>query len=429
MLSSGATNDRLPGSPGSAAFARKTGRRIRWKRWAVALPLIVVSAITFNGPAPAEPRLIPDEVAFAVSQVEPRWSVANAQALLAVIGEAQTEGLDPADYHADALGAAVALGRPGPELDALANAAALRLAHDYADGRIDDKKAFDWHFQPPTDPNRLASALGAALDAGQVDSWLRGLLPDNEQYRALKAAYASTPPSEIAVRDQLRANLERWRWMPRALGDRYIYVNVPAYRLELINGGIAEASYNVVVGAPKTPTPQLLLQAQSVVANPSWTLPPSVLKEGGWQRKGYKVSRRSDGSLMVRQAPGPLNALGRIKIDMPNSHAIYLHDTPNKTVFDRDDRALSHGCIRVQNIEELAALLQSGVGLDEALADPSITRVLQLEKSVPVYIVYFTARAEPDGTVTLLDDPYQRDQAMLDHLGGAIGGAVRMAAR
>lgn len=429
MLSIGATKDMLSGSPGSSAFARKIRRRIGWKRWAAALPLIAVSALTFNAPAAAESRLADDNVAAAVSQAEPRWSVANAKMLLEVIEESSREGLDPADYRVDAIRSAVAAGRPGPELDALANGAALSLAQDYAGGRIDDKQSLDWHFPSSADPNRLNIELGEALAADRVADWLRGLAPNNEQYRALKAAYASTPASEIAVRDQLRVNLERWRWMPRALGDRYIYVNVPAYRLELMNGGVAEASYNVVVGAPKTPTPQLLLQAQSVVANPSWTLPPSVLREGGWQRKGYKISRRSDGSLMVRQAPGPRNALGRIKIDMPNPHAIYLHDTPNKAVFDRDDRALSHGCIRVQNIQELAALLQGGVELDEALADSSTTRVLQLEKSVPVYIVYFTAEAEPDGTVTLLDDPYQRDQAMLDRMGGTIGPAVQMAAR
>ncbi|RYG23352.1 MAG: L,D-transpeptidase, partial [Burkholderiales bacterium] len=272
------------------------------------------------------------------------------------------------------------------------------------------------------------AALGEALAAGKVDQWLRGLLPDNAQYRALKAAYAST--ADIAERNQLRANLERWRWMPRSLGDRYIYVNVPSYRLELMSGGVQEASFTVVVGAPKTPTPQLSLQAQSVVANPSWTLPPSVLKEGGWQRKGYTVSKRSDGSLMVRQAPGPRNALGRIKIDMPNEHAIYLHDTPNKAAFDRDDRALSHGCIRVQNIQELAALLEGGAGLDEALADPAQTKVLQLEKSVPVYLAYFTAQANVDGTVDLLNDPYKRDQATLARLGRAgVGGAMVIAAR
>ena len=416
----------------SPAFARRAGRHCKLRHWLGSIPLIAVATFTFNGPAPAgSPSTGPitGDVASAVAQVQERWSPANARALLAAVEESSQEGLDPAYYQADALRAAVSAGRTGPELDALANAAALSLAHDYADGRIDDKKSLDWHFHPPIDSNQLSLALDGALAAGRVDVWLRSLLPDNEQYRALKAAYASTPPSDIAVRDQLRANLERWRWMPRALGDRYIYVNVPAFRLDLMNGGIAEGSYDVIVGAPETPTPQLLVQAQSVIANPSWTLPPSVLREGGWGGRGYKVSRRADGSLMVRQAPGPRNALGRIKIDMPNSQAIYLHDTPHKSLFDREDRALSHGCIRVRDIEELATLLEGGIELREALAEPLQTKVLQLQKSVPVYIVYFTAQAEADGAVRLLDDPYRRDHAVLDRLRGAAGQAAQMAVR
>ncbi len=311
----------------------------------------------------------------------------------------------------------------------IANAAALRLAHDYADGRIDDKDSYDWHLGKPADTNKLAAGLNDALDSDHLAKWLRNLLPDSEQYRALRAAYAQTDPSDSNTRAVLRANLERWRWMPRDLGERYIYVNVPSYQLELMNGGMVEASYNVVVGAPKTPTPQLALMAQSVVANPSWTLPPSVMKEGHWQNKGFTATKIADGYRVV-QAPGPKNALGRIKIDMPNAHAIYLHDTPNKAAFDRDSRALSHGCVRVQNIEALAASLADSSKLDEALETPTKTKVLQLEKSVPVYIVYFTAQVDPDGSVRMLPDPYGRDTKLIMAMGGTVGGpAVRMAAR
>lgn len=410
----------------SKAFARRRARRSA-KAWLATLPLIAVTALTFNGPAPAE--MSSDMQIESVARQEGRWSMDNARMLVSLIEESALEGLEPSNYRLAELKSAVDSGRNGDALDMLATSAALTLAHDYADGRIEDKQAFDWHITTPADPNLLQRNLDDALSQGRLRAWMQGLLPDNAQYRALKAAYAATSPADSAKRELLRANLERWRWMPRNLGDRYIYVNVPSYRLELINGGVEEASFNVVVGAPKTPTPQLALQAQSVVANPSWTLPPSVLKEGRWQGKGYSVTRRADGSLSVRQAPGPRNALGRIKIDMPNPHAIYLHDTPQKTAFDRTDRALSHGCVRVQNIEELAALLHGGVELDEALADPAKTKVLQLQKSVPVYIVYFTAEAQPDGTIRYFDDPYQRDQALLGRIGAQGGSAVQMAAR
>lgn len=411
----------------SSAFAR---RRMPGphKAWLSSLPLIAVAALTFNGPAPAEMSSNGplDSVA---AQQQGRWSIDDVRILAGLIEESALEGLDPSDYRLAELKSALDAGEPGAALDALAASAALMLAHDYADGRVEDKRALDWHMTSPADINLLQRGLEGALARGDLRAWMRGLLPDNAQYRALRAAYAATSPTDAATREQLRANLERWRWMPRDLGERYIYVNVPSYRLELIDGGVREAGFNVVVGAPKTPTPQLALQAQSVVANPSWTLPPSVLKEGRWQGKGYSVTRRADGSLRVRQAPGPRNALGRIKIDMPNPHAIYLHDTPQKAAFERSDRALSHGCVRVQNIEELAALLQEGIELDDALADPAKTKVLQLEKSVPVYIVYFTAEAQPDGTIRYFSDPYQRDQALLSKISAPGGGAVRMAAR
>ncbi len=413
-------------SIGSKAFERPRSGRSRLRHLLAGVPLIAVAAFTINGSAPAE--ISPEQLIPAIVHEEGRWSVPNAKALLGVIEASAAEGLDPASYNVDALRNAVALENTGPEMDGIATAAALSLAHDYADGRIDDKKALDWHFAPTLDSGQVELALTQALATGQIDTWLRSLLPDSHQYRALKAAYAMTPATDSTARDQLRANLERWRWMPRSLGDNHIYVNVPAYQLRLVEGGVEQASYNVIVGAPETPTPQLFLYAQSVVANPSWTVPESITKAGGLRGGGYSYTRRPDGSVKVVQAPGPSNALGRVKIDMPNPLSIYLHDTPVKSAFKREDRALSHGCIRVQNIEELAAQLRGSADLEEALANPSKTKVLQLEKSVPVYIVYFTAQADSDGTVTLLDDPYGRDQALVDKLGGP-GGSMVLAIR
>lgn len=416
-----------PSTPSAnRAFARPR-KRPSMKRWLAVLPLAMVAGFTFNGTAPAG---ITQETPanLGASQTEGRWSANQAKDLLDMIEKSEGEGLNPADYNVDALRAAVNARQHGPALDALANASALRLAHDFADGRIDNKAEFDWHMAPTVDANQLASGLNDALDRDRLSNWLRGLLPNHEQYRALRAAYADARGDE-RLREQLRANLERWRWMPRDLGSRYIYVNVPSYRLSVMKDGVEEAEYNVVVGSPKTPTPQLALNAQSVVANPTWTVPQSILKNGGVKGRGFTYTRNRDGSVRAVQAPGPTNALGRIKIDMPNRHAIYLHDTPNRSVFDRENRALSHGCVRVQNIEELAAMLQGGDGLDEALADPAKTRVFQLEKSVPVYLAYFTAEAAADGSVRYVGDPYGRDQALLRKLGASPGGTVQMAAR
>jgi len=115
---------------------------------------------------------------------------------------------------------------------------------------------------------------------------------------------------------------------------------------------------------------------------------------------------------------------------MPNPHAIYLHDTPNKAVFNREQRALSHGCVRVENIAELAASLADGSKLDAALENPRQTRTIQLERSVPVYIVYFTAQADPDGRLRMLPDPYSRDGQLVARLGTMPNASpVRLAAR
>jgi len=415
------------------AFARPQPARARSRHWLGALPLaaplLAAACLTFNQAARAEPALDAAPQATASSTERSRWSPAAATRLVELIEESKQEGLNPHDYQADALRAAIAAGAKGPEFDSLVNISALGLAHDYASGRIDDKASLDWHIAPPIDLNMLAAGLDRALAAGELADWLQGLLPQNAEYRALKAAYASADPADTATRDRLRANLERWRWMPRALGDRYLYVNVPSYRLALVDNGSEQASYNVVVGTAKTPTPQLAFAAQSIIANPDWILPPSVLKEGKWRNGGYAISRRADGSPLVRQPPGPKNALGRIKIDMPNPFAIYLHDTPQKGAFERQDRALSHGCIRVQNIEDLAALLYDRDSLDEALANPSRTRVFKLERSVPVYIVYFTALPQPDGSTRFFDDPYDRDRAVVARLDGATEQIVRVAAR
>lgn len=398
-------------------------------RWGAVIPILAIVAIARGtGPASAQETIVAAPVASAVPAG--RWSPDSARTLLKAIEGSAAEGLNPTDYSADSLRAAINLGQRGPILDAAADSAALKLAHDYADGHVTDKARFDWHIADSMDAAALNAGLAKALAENSVDLWLQSLLPDNDQYRALRAAYAQTDPSDAATRETLRTNMERWRWMPRKLGDHYLYVNIPTYRLQDMQNGVEQAAYKVVVGAPDTPTPQLALQAQSIIVNPSWNLPPTVLKEGKIRpgasaaAKGYRFTRRADGSMAIKQAPGPQNALGRIKFDMPNPWSIYLHDTPSKWAFAKSDRALSHGCVRVQNIDQLAASLRDDGAVDEALADRE-TKTLQFQKSLPVYIVYFTAQADADGKIRYLDDPYRRDQQMAS----TMNAKVQMASR
>ena len=361
-----------------------------------------------------------------------RWTPAAARDLLSAIEAADREGLTPADYDPATLRQAIDAGQ-GAALDVAAETSARALAQDYLFGRVKDREAFDWHIERSAyDGLALKTGLAKAIAEDKVRPWLRSLLPADPQYLALRTALAdATDAREVAL---IRANMERWRWMPRQLGAEYLYVNLPTYRLRVMRDGVEAASYTVVVGAPKTPTPQLAVAAERVVVNPWWTLPPNVLAEGKRYSpaKGFVYARAASGKMMVRQRPGPANALGRIKIDMPNDHAIYLHDTPSKAAFAKKDRALSHGCIRVEGIDQLAGELEGDGRVADALSG-NATMTIALGQSMPVYIVYLTAEADAAGKVSPLADIYGRDAAMLAALdsGAArrLGGGARLAAR
>jgi murein L,D-transpeptidase YcbB/YkuD len=247
---------------------------------------------------------------------------------------------------------------------------------------------------------------------GGIAQVLDSLLPTHAQYLGLRQALAATPETDEARRDLIRTNMERWRWMPRNLGERHVIVNVPAFTAAVVENGQVIARHRTVVGARRTPTPQLMSNAVAVTFNPWWHVPQSIIRELGSTR-GYEV-RRNGNQLIVRQPPGPRNALGRLKIEMPNDHAIFLHDTPAQALFSRPVRAFSHGCVRTQNIRDFAAVLLAPTGQwDRAAIDAAIAtgenQQTQLAAPVPVYIAYFTAAATNDGNIVSYEDIYGRD--------------------
>lgn len=364
-----------------------------------------------------------DEIPTAIVAPAMHWGKAAARDLVAIVEGARSEGLDPADYRLADLRRALD-GDAGPALDEVANAAALALAHDYYFGRVTDRSGMQWMIaRSPDEEAQLPARLQAAIDDGKLRDYFAALLPSDPRYLALRDALADAAPGP--GRDRLRVNMERWRWMPRSIATNYLYVNVPSYRLQVINDGISLSTYDVVVGAKDTPTPQLLSPTGSLVVNPAWYVPPSIVRKSGIRagRGGYVRRITGDGSYTVVQPPGPRNALGRIKFNLDNNQAIYLHDTNVKSVFARDDRALSHGCIRVKDIDQLAAeLMGEGGGdataLEEALASAR-TATLQLPQTWPVYIVYFTADVDPaTGEMVTYGDPYDYDARVLAALDG-----------
>lgn len=235
-------------------------------------------------------------------------------------------------------------------------------------------------------------------------------------YRAaVEAAYgAETDPERRAI---LSANLDRWRALPSQLGQRYLMVNVPAQEVVLWENGIPVERWDVIVGRPRTPTISFSAEVSGVNLNPWWYVPQSIVREsvGALVRNNPAEARRrgyvaSGGS--YRQRPGPGNALGRMKLVMPNSHAIYLHDTPARHLFEREVRTFSHGCIRVRDAMGFAARL---VGVSrtelETMASDGQTRTVSLAAPVPVHITYFTAVPEQSGQLRYLSDIYGRDPA------------------
>jgi murein L,D-transpeptidase YcbB/YkuD len=298
------------------------------------------------------------------------------------------------------------------------------LASDLALGHVRGDDRGQWFIDDPDlDGERLDVLLRAAVQQRRVGEALRNLLPTHPQYAALREALAKTPATEADKINRIRLNMDRWRWLPRDLGERYIIVNVPAYTAALVENGVTTSRHRAVAGATKTPTPQISAVATGVIFNPWWEVPKSIEKEVRGKR-GYIAVRNDDGDIIRwRQPPGPSNALGRIKFVMPNPEAIYLHDTNARGLFDTKARAYSHGCIRTEHIMLLAKkLLTESEGsewteerIDAALASKKSIQA-NFAEPLPVYIVYMSSAALTDGGIKDYADIYKRDDEVIEAL-------------
>jgi L,D-transpeptidase YcbB len=355
--------------------------------------------------APAQPAPLPPQP----------WTVPDVQALLAYIQGIGKEGLDPADYDPQGLAAALAAGDP-IALNQVASDRFSRVASDLALGHTNGKDRVDWSIKDPDlDGGRTDQLLRWALLTHQVAETLNGLLPVHPQYAALKRALEITPAAQTAAIDRIRLNMDRWRWLPQHLGERYIIVNVPAYTAALVENGETISRHHAVAGKISTPTPQLSAVATGVILNPWWEVPTSISGEVAG-KKGFVAVRKDDGSIQRwRQPPGPTNALGQVKFVMPNSKAIYLHDTNARSRFNSKVRAFSHGCIRTQDVLKLATILLGEGGTE--WTPEKVDATLESGKSVqanfpeplPVYIVYMSSAATVDGRIIDYPDIYKRD--------------------
>ncbi|HVY52131.1 MAG TPA: L,D-transpeptidase family protein [Devosia sp.] len=245
-------------------------------------------------------------------------------------------------------------------------------------------------------------------------------------------------------KDDIIANMERWRWEPNDFGAFHVEVNIPQFTVWIMKDGVPVHSTRVVVGRPTNQTPVFSDEIEDIVVNPYWNVPPSIAvneikphlmadpyylqSQNMEMLSGSKVidasavdwSSTNINNFHIRQRPGGLNALGQIKFLFPNEHDVYLHDTPSKSLFARAYRAYSHGCIRVQNPMDFAgALLETNPDITEAKLEDMVgnsEKWVVLKHHIPVHLMYFTLRVDDDGTIRSYGDVYGHNKKLIELL-------------
>jgi len=311
------------------------------------------------------------------------------------------------------------------DTDSPTRLAALR-ARLFAEGFISDSAS---NTEPAPDSAATKTARAKRTGPGVFDATLagavaafqarHGIVVDSMLGKETLDAMNVSPRYRLA---QIAANLERYRWMPRTLGSRYIMVNVPQFHLEAFDSGQKTLEMKVIVGKDyeDKATPVFSDSMEYVVFRPFWNVTPDIAaKEIFPKGPDFLAANNMEvyddhGRRAVRQRPGPKNSLGLAKFIFPNDYNIYLHDTPNGELFNKDVRAFSHGCIRVEKPAELAqwALGWPADRVEEAMQNGKDNHQVNLPKKIPVYIVYFTTYVS-DGQLYFGNDLYDRDSKLI----------------
>lgn len=292
--------------------------------------------------------------------------------------------------------------------------------------------------------------LVAAVEQFQASA---GQKPDGIVGPGTLAAMNGTGADSTA---DIIANMERWRWVPHEVAPVYVMVNIPEFMVRVVVNEQTIHETRVVVGTEKNQTPIMSENMKYMVFNPSWNVPPGIIKNEmlpklqsdpyALERQGIDVVRngrivdpgsvdwsRGTQGYSFRQPPGERNALGNMKFMFPNKHAVYLHDTPSRALFARERRAFSHGCVRVHEPLKFAEVIFS-VGVNDQWDQKRISKLIgggekhvSLQRSFPVHLVYFTTYVDGNGKLVSREDIYGTNEAVKATLG--LGGARRMADR
>lgn len=384
---------------------------------------------------------------YEARQWRPAWTTEAEASLNAALGTADRHGLNPDEFRRP-----LANAREGAAREAALSLAALDYAEALGRGKTDPRQ-LERIYEIPRPAPDLTGGLERVLSGdGDVRRWLDSLAPQDADYLALSAAYLEAkrqvdgarghPTTEQTDRMRtLAVNLERRRWLDRNPARTRIDVNTASTMLVYWRDGTPRDTRRVVVGsAGERATPSLATPMFQLIANPTWTVPRSIGTSAGYlARHGFIVR----GERRV-QPSGPSNALGLVKFDLRNGHAIYLHDTPSKSLFLRDERHASHGCVRVHNALEFAELIARDEGIfdqwqratrpprptrqpattnEDGTVTPArpaerryIQRWIPLPREIPVRLLYQTAFVE-NGQVRIVRDVYGRDDRVAVALG------------
>jgi murein L,D-transpeptidase YcbB/YkuD len=363
--------------------------------------------------------------------------------LVQLIETADEDGLDPAALHAHELAAAVAQAQADRTPAAMANAEVMlsQTFAAYVAALRNESGASMKYESLQLAPQNLGAyyALSEAAKAPSLAEYIRDMRWMHPLYAPLRHALMSEQGLSPQDRQLVLTNLDRIRQIPAQPRGRHIIIDSADATLWMYDGDKVVDSMKVVVGKPDKQTPAYAGYIRSAFVNPYWNVPPdyvssliarNVLSQGmGYlKRQGYEVLadwddtelldplkvdwaavRRGDKMVHVRQRPGPANSMGTIKFEFPNPYGIYLHDTPEKDLLNKDDRQLSAGCIRLEDAKRLGTWLMQG---DIEVSSNAPEQRIDLPQPVPVYVAYLTARVD-GGRLALSADPYARDHTAL----------------
>ena len=412
-----------------------------------------------------KPEQVAAEAFYQARNYQPIWTgspeaLKRAEGAIAFLRNLKSEGLEPRDYPTPDLSENLSE-EQAAKAELQLTGSILRYARHASSGRVSYTRVSASILYPDhaADPAEVLDKVASAQDMNAV---LQSFEPQQPGFVALKAALAkelAAPEQDPSLQDReasykknrgkdanersrknaadtIIANMERWRWLPRDLGEAHVVVNVPDFTLGVYKDGARLWHTKIVAGKPGTlATPLLSETMKYLTINPTWNVPPSIIRNeylpalerdpDALERIGLRVSNNPDGSLRVYQPPGERNALGRIRFNFPNQFLVYQHDTPDKKLFARDSRAFSHGCMRVQDPEKYAEVLLSLSQPEENFTIARIRslyggqeRTINLKQPIPVHVTYQTAFVDEQGQLNFRHDIYGLDAATLKLMRG-----------